>query len=136
MATDPTSPATKDDIQMLMGEIGKLYDANERCKDELKRHFDFTVETIRHELPGANVGLPSMSPATAFDRRGKHPRHEGSGCGLTIGMPSRTGVTTLVVLRGIELPLEVDGTGERALVIRPSEGLTDVGDCVRNGAPR
>ena len=50
---------------MLMSEIGRLYDANERWKnelqdeleakmeswkEELKGHFDFTVETIRHDL--------------------------------------------------------------------------------------
>ncbi len=65
MTKRPSPPATKDDIQMLMGEIGKLYDANERWKDEIlgtnqqrkeeiKRHFDLTVETIRHDLQGAN----------------------------------------------------------------------------------
>lgn len=37
-----------------MGEIGKLYDANERWKNELLRHFDVAVETIRHDLRGAH----------------------------------------------------------------------------------
>jgi len=53
-----SSPATKDDIQALMEQIGRLYDANERWKgeviEETKRHFDLTVETIRHDLVGAN----------------------------------------------------------------------------------
>ena len=56
--------ATKTDIAMLMSEIGKLYDANHRWKDEItrqigdseqrtKRHFDLAVEHIRAELLGA-----------------------------------------------------------------------------------
>jgi hypothetical protein len=51
---DDKAPATKADIQLLMAEIGKLYDANERWKDELKGHFDLTVENIRTDLTGAN----------------------------------------------------------------------------------
>lgn len=58
---------------MLMDEIGKLYDANQRWKDEvietldgridgriaasekrMKHHFDLAVETIRADLVGAN----------------------------------------------------------------------------------
>ena len=50
---------------MLMTEIGKLFDANERWKDELeekvvvsevrmKSQFDLSVENIRAELVGAN----------------------------------------------------------------------------------
>ena len=57
--------AAKSDIQMLMTEIGKLFDANERWKDELeekvvvsevrmKSQFDLSVENIRAELVGAN----------------------------------------------------------------------------------
>ena len=37
-----------------MESIGKLYDANERWKDELKEHFDLKVEVIRHDLLGVN----------------------------------------------------------------------------------
>ena len=48
------APATKADIRMLMVEIGKLYDANQRWKDELKGHFDLAVENIRTDLVGAN----------------------------------------------------------------------------------
>jgi hypothetical protein len=58
-------PAMKADIKLLMESIGRLYDANERWKDEvigaqerwkdeIKRHFDLKVETIRHDLLGAN----------------------------------------------------------------------------------
>ena len=50
------APATKADIRMLMGEIGKLHDATERWKDEIKHHFDLAVENIRVELVGANEG--------------------------------------------------------------------------------
>ncbi len=45
---DPQAPATKQDIAMLMQEIGKLYDANERWKDDL--HDD--MERWRNELRG------------------------------------------------------------------------------------
>jgi hypothetical protein len=67
------APATKADVRMLMDEIGKLYDANKRWKDEVireldgridgkitasetrtKEHFDLAVENIRAELVGAN----------------------------------------------------------------------------------
>ncbi len=48
------APATKADIKLLMGEIGKLYGANERWKNELKQHFDLAVENISAELKGAN----------------------------------------------------------------------------------
>ncbi|MEK7218184.1 MAG: hypothetical protein AAB728_01825 [Patescibacteria group bacterium] len=62
---DHTAPATKQDIALLMESIGKLYnaderwkdeiiDANERWKDEIIRHVDVTVENIRHELRSAN----------------------------------------------------------------------------------
>lgn len=51
---DPTAPATKADIALVMNEIGKLYDANQRLKHDLREHFDFTVENIRHDLEGAN----------------------------------------------------------------------------------
>ena len=51
---DKASLATKADITAIMSELGKLYDANERWKDELKGHFDVTVENIRHDLTSAN----------------------------------------------------------------------------------
>lgn len=62
---DPTSPATKADIKLLMDSIGKLYDANKRWKDEIvgsmdqwkddiRGHFDVAVEQIRDDLKGAN----------------------------------------------------------------------------------
>jgi hypothetical protein len=73
MPKDSKAPATKQDIQMVMTALGKLYDANERRKDEIigevdgkidakivaseervKHHFDLAVETIRHDLKGAN----------------------------------------------------------------------------------
>lgn len=59
----PEAPATKQDIYLLMIELGKLYDANERWKDDLLlanekwkeeiiRHFDVTAENMRHDLLG------------------------------------------------------------------------------------
>lgn len=50
---DNHAPATKADIQMLMEQIGMLYDANQRWKSEIMEHFDLTVENIRHDLQGA-----------------------------------------------------------------------------------
>ncbi len=69
MPKDDQAPATKKDVKMLMGHIGRLYDANERWKNEIihtvdgkiedseertKRYFDVVVEDIRHDLEGAN----------------------------------------------------------------------------------
>lgn len=58
MKKDPTAPATKADIHMMMGEIGKLYDANERWKEEVKKdvkeHFDVVIENMHHDYKGAH----------------------------------------------------------------------------------
>lgn len=51
---DAAAPATKEDIRLLMEQIGKLYDANARWKDEIIEHFDVAVETIRHEMKAAH----------------------------------------------------------------------------------
>lgn len=72
MVIHDDAAATKKDIGMIMAEIGKLYDANERWKDELKTdlhhsmdvwktelkdHFDYTVETIRIDSTKKNNEL-------------------------------------------------------------------------------
>jgi hypothetical protein len=69
MAKGSQAPASKEDIRLLMEQIGRLYDSNERWKDEiirevdgriaasearLKHHFDLAVETIRDDLLGAH----------------------------------------------------------------------------------
>jgi hypothetical protein len=65
MTNAGTAPATKDDIRMLMDEFGKMYDSMEKWKDwlhsdmetwkqELKAHFDLSVEQTRYELVSAN----------------------------------------------------------------------------------
>jgi hypothetical protein len=76
MVEDSKTPATKKDIALLMNEMAKLYGAQEQWKreiidrqkvwkdeilegqahgkDEIIRHFDVVVETIRHDLLGAN----------------------------------------------------------------------------------
>jgi hypothetical protein len=72
---DGGSPATKDDIRMLMEEFGKMWiwksdmddwrkEVDEQFvtmreemklwKTELKDHFDLVAENIRHELVSAN----------------------------------------------------------------------------------
>ncbi|MBI1812667.1 hypothetical protein HY285_05765 [Candidatus Peregrinibacteria bacterium] len=65
--TDDSSqaPATKQDIRMIMEEIGKLYDANEGWKDEILEanegwkeeiihEFKVVGESIRHDAMGSN----------------------------------------------------------------------------------
>ena len=39
-----------------MEQVGKLYDADARWKDEIIEHFDLTVESIRHEMKAAHHG--------------------------------------------------------------------------------
>lgn len=53
MADQDQSPATKQDIRLLMDEIGKLYQANEKWKEELKQHFDVVAENLIHDFRGA-----------------------------------------------------------------------------------
>ena len=50
MSDEQSAPATKQDIAMLMAEIGKLYDANRQWKEELKHHFDVVAENIHHDM--------------------------------------------------------------------------------------
>jgi|CXWL01.1.fsa_nt_gi hypothetical protein len=64
MASDNTqSSATKQDIALLMEEIGKLYDANQRWKDEIIQktgewkdeiisEFKLVAEDMHHDLHG------------------------------------------------------------------------------------
>lgn len=54
MPDDGQAPATKEDVRLLMESIGRLYDANERWKEEVKEHFDVVVEQLRHDLLGAS----------------------------------------------------------------------------------
>ena len=62
---DESAAATKQDVQMLMEQIGEYYIGTEEkmfkleqkileSEDRMKRHFDLSVETIRHDLKGAN----------------------------------------------------------------------------------
>lgn len=64
MPPDDTIPATKADIRLLMEEMARLYDANQRWKDEIlehvaaaeirtKEHFDVVAENLRHDYAGA-----------------------------------------------------------------------------------
>jgi hypothetical protein len=54
--TDPMKePATKGDFQALETRMTKSFDGKlDYLKDEILRHFDVTVEAIRHDLEGAN----------------------------------------------------------------------------------
>jgi hypothetical protein len=51
---DSQAAATKQDIQMLMDSMGKLYEANERWKEEIIHEFKVVAEDIRHDALGAN----------------------------------------------------------------------------------
>lgn len=48
-----SAPATKEDIALLMDSIGKHYDATERWKEEIIRHFDVKCEELTHNFQGA-----------------------------------------------------------------------------------
>lgn len=61
MVADPTAPATKQDIALLMEEMGKLYMANAKWKEEIlgelkasegrmKLHFDTVAENMLHDF--------------------------------------------------------------------------------------
>jgi hypothetical protein len=65
MKHDENAPATKKDVQLLMEEIGKLYVANERWKDEILdkneawkdeivHEFKVVAEDLRHDLLGVH----------------------------------------------------------------------------------
>ncbi len=63
---NPSQPqSSKPDIATILNEIAKLYNAQKKWKqeiidrqqvwkDEIIRHFDVAVETIRHDLLGAD----------------------------------------------------------------------------------
>jgi hypothetical protein len=57
MASDNT-PATKGDLDALRNDVSvlrrDLQESMKVLKDEIMRHFDLTIETIRHDLLGAN----------------------------------------------------------------------------------
>lgn len=48
---DDTAPATKADIRYLRTEVNAKFEMHTA---EIKRYFDLAVETIRHDLLGAN----------------------------------------------------------------------------------
>ncbi len=91
MVTDPTAPATKQDIALLMDTMGNLLIATEEWKsgmlhdmevwkDELKRHFDVVAEKLSHDLCGALRDHTSVNANrfTAHDRRiTRLERHTG-----------------------------------------------------------
>lgn len=65
MAETSQAPATKQDVQLLMKQIGAYYDKTEKqimqlkgdmeqWKEEVKRHFDVVAENIHREVAGAH----------------------------------------------------------------------------------
>jgi hypothetical protein len=69
MSKNNTSPATKEDVRFLTDKLTEILDGQDKLRHELeeriddriaaseervKRHFDVAVETIRHDLVGAN----------------------------------------------------------------------------------
>lgn len=79
--SDGKMSATKDDVAAIMSEFGKLYDANERWKDELKKHFDLAVEIIRHDYKTAGRDEIEMLKDQLKDDRRRIGRLEVQ-CGL------------------------------------------------------
>ena len=76
MASDNTqSPATKQDIAMLMEEIGKLYDANQRWKDEIiqktvsKQEWRVELDALRLEMKAQNSKMFDEFRLVAEDLR-------------------------------------------------------------------
>jgi hypothetical protein len=51
--SDTSALATKNDIKLLMDSMGRIYDANERWKDEMKHHFDVALENTAHDIISA-----------------------------------------------------------------------------------
>lgn len=80
MLSENTAPATKADVVLLMDSIGKLYDANENWKNELKEHFDLVAENMRHDLLGANheeIALLKDTQITHGRKIARIERHVG-----------------------------------------------------------
>jgi FKBP-type peptidyl-prolyl cis-trans isomerase (trigger factor) len=88
MADDAQAPATKEDIRLLMEQIGTYYSQTQQqieayysqtqvqiaeMEERMMRHFDVTVETIRHDLLGANKDKIESHE----DRLGRLERHTG-----------------------------------------------------------
>lgn len=68
MADSAQAPATKQDVRLLMEQMGKYYEKTHRemtewkeefhgtvreSEDRTKRHFDVVVEDIKHDFQGA-----------------------------------------------------------------------------------
>lgn len=70
---DPSAAATKQDIGILMEEFATIRTEIMDAEERTKRHFDLTVETIRHDLLGANRD----DIETIKDRIARLERHAG-----------------------------------------------------------
>jgi hypothetical protein len=80
MAHDENAPATKKDVQLLMQEMGKLYEkisklyvANERWKEEIVHEFKVVAENIRHDM----IGIHKDKIANHEDRLVRLEQHMG-----------------------------------------------------------
>lgn len=58
MNTNSQAPATRQDIGILMGQIGKLYDANQRWKEEIIEGFDRRMDQVMQHfnVVAENIG--------------------------------------------------------------------------------
>jgi iron-sulfur cluster repair protein YtfE (RIC family) len=54
VALRPAAAANSHDLAALVDEFGKIRIEVGQSEERTKRHFDLTVETIRHDLLGAN----------------------------------------------------------------------------------
>jgi hypothetical protein len=63
MTRDETAPATKQDIRLLMDEIGRLYAANERWKDEIIDQVDERIAASEERVTGHFEVVAERRPA-------------------------------------------------------------------------
>lgn len=79
---DNTAPATKEDIGLIMNEIGKLYMANEQWKNDLeesiekkaeetKQHFDVVAENLHANMLGAHTDKISVIDDRSLQNRSR-----------------------------------------------------------------
>ena len=69
MANDGQAPATKEDIRRVEEGMAAM-------EERLMRHFDLTVETIRHDLLGANKDRIELHRDKLTDHEGRLVRLE------------------------------------------------------------
>lgn len=70
MTPRKSAPVTKQDLHVLEQRLNRRIESSQQ---EILRHFDLTIETIRHDLLGANAD----EVASLTDRVDRLDRHVG-----------------------------------------------------------